>query len=117
MFANDSMTVYTRCAAVETVIFDEASQIEVGCYLPLFARFNNTLRKLVFIGDDKQRRRSRPFRDFVASCILVPPHGQGDIEDLQSIFEMEHLRDRGIFLNTQCEVYFGFCVIPVLTPL
>ncbi|KAF7424521.1 hypothetical protein PC9H_009828 [Pleurotus ostreatus] len=77
MFANDSMKVYTRCVAVETVIFDEASQIEVGCYLPLFARFNSTLRKLVFIGDDKQ----------------LPPHGQGDIEDLQSIFEMEHLRN------------------------
>jgi superfamily I DNA and/or RNA helicase len=40
---------------IETVIIDEASQIEVGDYLPLFHRFRKTLRKLVYIGDDKQR--------------------------------------------------------------
>jgi hypothetical protein len=39
---------------VQTVIVDEASQIEMGDYLPMVERFNTTLRKIVCIGDDKQ---------------------------------------------------------------
>lgn len=44
-----------QIAPVNTVILDEASQIEVGDYLPLLSRFGRDLHKLVFIGDDKQR--------------------------------------------------------------
>ena len=40
---------------VNSVVIDEASQIEIGQYLPLFELFGKTLRKLSFIGDDKQR--------------------------------------------------------------
>lgn len=37
----------------------------------------------------------------------MPPHGQENIENLQSIFEVAHLRDSAIFLDTQCEdLYF-----------
>ncbi|KAL0954952.1 hypothetical protein HGRIS_003885 [Hohenbuehelia grisea] len=43
------------------------------------------LRKLVFIGDDKQ----------------LPPHGQEDLGNLRSIFELDHLKDDAIFLDTQ----------------
>jgi superfamily I DNA and/or RNA helicase len=47
---------FTRIVPVQTVIIDEASQIEVGDYLPILAKYQTTLRKMVFIGDDKQRR-------------------------------------------------------------
>ena len=43
-----------RVVPVHTVIFDEASQIEVGDYLPMLHRFKPDLQKMVFIGDDKQ---------------------------------------------------------------
>jgi len=47
---------FTKIVPVQTVIIDEASQIEVGDYLPMLARYKTTLRKMVFIGDDKQCR-------------------------------------------------------------
>jgi hypothetical protein len=46
----------TRVVPVQTVIVDEASQIEVGDYLPLLHRFGPKLRKMAYIGDDKQRK-------------------------------------------------------------
>jgi AAA domain len=46
----------TETIPIINVIIDEASQIEVGQYVPLFKSFGNTLRKLCFIGDDKQCR-------------------------------------------------------------
>jgi len=38
-------------------------------------------------------------------AMTVPPHGQEDVEDLQSIFEVPHLNTpkQVIFLDTQCE--------------
>ena len=45
---------FTDLVPVQTVIVDEASQIEVGDYLLLLAKYKSTLRKMVFIGDDKQ---------------------------------------------------------------
>jgi hypothetical protein len=39
---------------IVNVIIDEASQIEVGQYVPLFKTFGNSLRKICFVGDDKQ---------------------------------------------------------------
>lgn len=47
---------FTRLVPVDTVIIDEASQIEVGDYLPMLNQFAKTIRKIVFIGDDKQRK-------------------------------------------------------------
>jgi len=44
----------TEVVPVINVIIDEASQIEVGQYIPLIKLFGNTLQKLCFIGDDKQ---------------------------------------------------------------
>jgi regulator of nonsense transcripts 1 len=68
-----------------TLVIDEASQIEVGDYVAVFSKYVSSLRKLCFIGDDKQ----------------LPPHGQEEIESLQSIFEVAHLRDLVILLDTQ----------------
>jgi len=48
---------FTKIVPVQTIIIDEASQIEAGGYLPILARYRTTLRKMIFIGDDKQCRR------------------------------------------------------------
>ena len=48
---------FTAIVPVQTVIVDEASQIEVGDYLPVLGKYKQSLRKIVFIGDDKQRER------------------------------------------------------------
>ena len=53
---------FTRLVPVETVIVDEASQIELGSYLPILVRFTRDMKKLVFIGDDKQRMLLGHFR-------------------------------------------------------
>ncbi|KAG1747232.1 P-loop containing nucleoside triphosphate hydrolase protein [Suillus paluster] len=71
-------------APLRMLVIDEASQIEIGDYIPLFTS-HTTIRKVCFIGDDKQ----------------LPPYGQEDIQDLKSIFEVKHLKDHAIFLNTQ----------------
>ncbi len=93
---------FTQAVPVINVLIDEASQIEVGQYVPLIKTFGNTLRKLCFIGDDKQRKSSlqclRPKPDF----FVVPPHGQDDLGNLKSIFELDHLKDSRGFLDTQC---------------
>lgn len=44
----------TQVVPIINVIIDEASQIEVGQYLPLFKSYGETLRKICFVGDDKQ---------------------------------------------------------------
>ena len=46
----------TQKVPIENVIIDEASQIEVGQYVPLFKTFGKSLRKICFVGDDKQRK-------------------------------------------------------------
>ncbi|KAF5359610.1 hypothetical protein D9756_003107 [Leucocoprinus leucothites] len=85
MLSNDRIAIFTRLVPPTLFIFDEASQIEVGDYVPMLHRYQNTTRKLVFIGDDKQ----------------LPPYGQSDIENLRSVFELPHLRRHALFLDTQ----------------
>lgn len=41
---------------------------------------------------------------FLTSTI-VAPYGQSDVKDLRSIFEVPHLRERAVFLDTQCEIF------------
>lgn len=95
---------------LHTVVIDEASQIEVGDYIPLFSNFP-TVRKVVFIGDNMQCESCLFHINFVLRNNIVPPHGQEDIQDLQSIFEVDHLTKQDstgkspfIFLDTQCKV-------------
>jgi regulator of nonsense transcripts 1 len=54
MLSNMKMGNFSRLVPLQTVIFDEASQIEIGDYFPMLVHFRSTLRKLVFIGDHKQ---------------------------------------------------------------
>ncbi|KAJ6513128.1 P-loop containing nucleoside triphosphate hydrolase protein [Mycena sanguinolenta] len=54
MLSNPRISIVTRLVPIQTVIVDEASQIQIGDFLPMISLFSTTLRKLVFIGDDKQ---------------------------------------------------------------
>ncbi|KIJ67000.1 hypothetical protein HYDPIDRAFT_85949 [Hydnomerulius pinastri MD-312] len=85
MLSHPKIGPFIRLVPVDTMIFDEASQIDAGDYLPMIHRFEKTLSKLVFIGDDKQ----------------LAPYGQEDIPELRSVFEFPHLQKRVLFLNTQ----------------
>jgi len=93
-------------APIKTLVIDEASQIEIGGYIPLFTS-HSTIRKVCFIGDDKQCKFF--FHNLIQVLIFffhaVPPHGQDDIQELKSIFEVKHLKDHILFLNTQCMVF------------
>jgi hypothetical protein len=96
----------TRMFPLRTIVVDEASQIEVGDYLPVFHTFEKTLRRLCFVGDDKQRMPWSFVAAFKLSFTLfltVAPYGQDDVPGLQSIFEIQDLRGDAIFLNIQCE--------------
>jgi regulator of nonsense transcripts 1 len=53
--SHQKITMFSNIVPIQTIIFDEASQIEVGDYLPLLHRFPHSLKKMVFIGDDRQR--------------------------------------------------------------
>ncbi|KAK0485263.1 P-loop containing nucleoside triphosphate hydrolase protein [Armillaria novae-zelandiae] len=88
MLSHDRMSTIARIVPVQTIIFDEASQIEIGDYLPVIHRFASSLQKMVFIGDDKQ----------------LPPYGHSDIPDLQSVFEKEHLHRKIHVLDTQYRI-------------
>lgn len=58
MLSNNRIGIVSQIVPVQTVIVDEASQIEIGAYIPLLSEYQRTLRKIVFIGDDKQRKFS-----------------------------------------------------------
>jgi hypothetical protein len=45
---------FIELVPVETMIVDEASQVEIGDYLIPLSRFHNSIQKIIFIGDDKQ---------------------------------------------------------------
>jgi len=85
MLSNRFIRKFTSQVPIRILVVDEASQIEVGDYVTVFSDFHSTLCKAIFIGDDKQ----------------LPPYGQEDLQDLQSIFEIAHLRKFALFLNTQ----------------
>ncbi|KDQ57098.1 hypothetical protein JAAARDRAFT_130885 [Jaapia argillacea MUCL 33604] len=70
---------------ISILVVDEASQITLGTYTPIFTKFGGRLQKVCFIGDDKQ----------------LPPHSQDSREDPLSIFEVPHLRSSAKLLDTQ----------------
>jgi len=103
-----SSSVLRRCggfkaAPLRTLVIDEASQIEIGDYIPLFTS-HTSIRKVCFIGDDKQCKYFCCMSSHVLTS-SVPPYGQDQIQDLRSIFEVKHLKDHAIFLNTQCKFF------------
>ncbi|KAJ6513129.1 P-loop containing nucleoside triphosphate hydrolase protein [Mycena sanguinolenta] len=126
MLSNQRISTVTRLVPIQTVIVDEASQvdsssahclvtcaniiieIQLGDFLPMISLFSTTLRKLVFIGDDKQCGSFFPgsYNSRTDELGAVAPYGQGEVQTLQSVFEMKHLREKAIFLNTQCLIKF-----------
>lgn len=97
-----------------TLIVDEASQISLLTYWPAFTRFENTLKKVCFVGDNKQRKCPSflwhlflyPYHSILTLLPCgssVAPYGQQDVPSLQSIFERAGLVKRAYFLDTQCE--------------
>ena len=46
--------VFLKKVPINCLVVDEASQIEIGNYITTFTEFGATLRKVCFIGDDKQ---------------------------------------------------------------
>ncbi|KAF9485149.1 P-loop containing nucleoside triphosphate hydrolase protein [Pholiota conissans] len=69
MLSNDRLDEIAQQVHPDTVIIDEASQIEVGDFLPMIVRFRSTLRQLVFVGDDKQHRMPIPLGDFISKHV------------------------------------------------
>lgn len=55
MLSSRNISKFTRQIPLKILVVDEASQIEVGNYVSTFSEFKDSLRKLCFIGDDKQR--------------------------------------------------------------
>ena len=53
MLSNANIHKFTKHIPMKTLVVDEASQIEVGNYIPAFISFPS-LRKVCWIGDDKQ---------------------------------------------------------------
>jgi regulator of nonsense transcripts 1 len=54
MLSNPRISAVTRLVPLQTLMVDEASQVEIGDFLPLLYLFSKSLQKMVFIGDDKQ---------------------------------------------------------------
>ena len=103
---------FTDLVPVQTVIVDEASQIQVGDYLPMLAKYKTSLRKMVFVGDDKQReclgvRVKQNSRGLTLDPHTVAPYGQEEIQELRSVFEWPHLMENSVFLDTQCVFIFS----------
>ncbi|KAK0476950.1 P-loop containing nucleoside triphosphate hydrolase protein [Armillaria novae-zelandiae] len=68
-----------------TLVVDEASQINVFEYMHLFFKFRKEMTQVCFFGDPKQ----------------LPPYGQDKAHSMQSIFDINHLKDMAHMLNIQ----------------
>ncbi|KAG8984717.1 Small subunit (SSU) processome component, partial [Tulasnella sp. 427] len=74
-----------RMIPMERLVVDEASQIFVGDYLALFYKFRETLAKVCWFGDPRQ----------------LPPHQREQIQGLKSIYDIPHVKDASLMLDTQ----------------
>jgi len=91
---------------MDVLIVDEASQIELGDYLGPLHDFKTVLRRIVFVGDDKQRELfSRPHVTSTHTS-QVAPYGSDEIPELQSIFDIPAHRSRAHMLDTSCKAHF-----------
>ncbi|KAI0833475.1 P-loop containing nucleoside triphosphate hydrolase protein [Trametes gibbosa] len=86
MLSSSLLHIFTSVNPINTLVVDEASQITLGNYVAPLKNFPS-IHKMCMIGDDKQ----------------LPPFGSEDSEEnMNSIFEIEHLYSSIHFLNTQC---------------
>ncbi|SJL09703.1 uncharacterized protein ARMOST_13084 [Armillaria ostoyae] len=84
MLSSKYINKFTFVVPLRCMVVDEASQIKVAEYINVFTGFS-TLQKICFIGDDKQ----------------LPPFGAESVENLKSIFEINHLHEKAFLLNIQ----------------
>ncbi|KAF8263895.1 P-loop containing nucleoside triphosphate hydrolase protein [Lactarius quietus] len=75
---------FTKVVPVNSVVIDEASQIEVGQYLPLFEFFGELSENYA-----------------LSETTSIPPHGNDTLKDLRSVFDLDRLQASAIFLNVQ----------------
>ncbi|KAL1696933.1 hypothetical protein GGG16DRAFT_42278 [Schizophyllum commune] len=59
----------THVVPLQTVLVDEASQIEIGDLLPMLHLHHNRLEKVVFIGDDRQYRMPTFLGEFISQHV------------------------------------------------
>ncbi|CCM06043.1 uncharacterized protein FIBRA_08289 [Fibroporia radiculosa] len=81
--ALDDCRIY-KFVPVERLVVDEASQIDTFEFMHLLYKFKK-LHKLCFFGDPKQ----------------LPPFGKDNAPDIQTIFDLKHLKPQAHFLDTQ----------------
>ncbi|KZV63408.1 hypothetical protein PENSPDRAFT_691686 [Peniophora sp. CONT] len=85
---------------VQTVVIDEAGQLDVNDLIPLIRIHSRTLARLVFVGDEKQ----------------LPPFQQNNVETLRTIFDIAHLQKHRISLDFEYRMphiiadFFSRCV-------
>ncbi|TRM64357.1 P-loop containing nucleoside triphosphate hydrolase protein [Schizophyllum amplum] len=59
----------THAVPVQTVLVDEAGQIEMGDFLPMLHLYRSNLEKVVFVGDDKQYRMPLFIGNFISESV------------------------------------------------
>jgi hypothetical protein len=101
------LSVVVDIIPVETVIVDEASQIEIGDYLPMISRFNSKLKKMVITSNVSYQDKYNKYVIFLIRSPLVAPYGQEDIDNLESVFDKDYLIQRAHFLDTQCKYHIS----------
>ncbi|KAF8843771.1 hypothetical protein BDN67DRAFT_896582 [Paxillus ammoniavirescens] len=84
-----------RMVPVRTVVVDEASQIEIGDYIPIFSTIT-TIRKVTFIGDDMQYRMPPQIGAFIAQTVYPGPTEESD--PLLNSSELHPLAQEGSLL-------------------
>jgi hypothetical protein len=61
MLSHYKLHMFTAQAPIHVLVVDEASQIGTKDYLSVLNNFQESLKRIVFIGDDKQREHCVPF--------------------------------------------------------
>ncbi|KAK0204848.1 P-loop containing nucleoside triphosphate hydrolase protein [Desarmillaria ectypa] len=84
MLSHFFINKFTFIVPFKCMVVDEASQIKVAEYINIWTEFDS-LRKICFIGDNKQ----------------LPPFGAESVDDLKSIFEIDHLYKNTFLLDIQ----------------
>ncbi|KAJ7707601.1 AAA domain-containing protein, partial [Mycena rosella] len=79
MLSNSKIAPVTRLVPLQMVMVDEASQVEIGNFVPMLYSFS-TLQKLIFIGDDKQRCMPEQLGSFIGKHVY-----DGKLQTVHSI--------------------------------
>ncbi|KAG6374408.1 P-loop containing nucleoside triphosphate hydrolase protein [Boletus reticuloceps] len=82
---------------LHTIVIDEASQIEIGDYIPIFSNFT-TIRKAIFIGDNMQYRMPPQIGDFIAQTVYPSESDSEDSPPLLKSSDQHPLANEGSLL-------------------